>query len=82
MHNQPHDAFKSQEARMSKEKEESNGVTVNHFPGHRDTGKVLQWLSRQIASTELGASLLSALEVPVDDPMSRPRTRGQQAVLR
>jgi hypothetical protein len=82
MHNHPHDATEPQEAHMNKEKAESSGMSEDHFPGHLDAGKVLLWLSRQIAATELGASLLSALEVPADDPRSRLRTRDQQAALR
>lgn len=48
------------------------------FPGSADAGAVLKWISRQISSTSLGASLRSALEEPCDIRKNLPSIPCQQ----
>ena len=36
-------------------------MPASDFPGHADTGKLMQWISRMISSTALGKDLKSKL---------------------
>lgn len=79
MHDQPNDAAVPLELLMSEV--QSKNKPVSDFPGHADAGKLLQWISRQISVTQLGANLLSALEAPNDCPMSHQRNLDQKVAL-